>query len=126
MGNVSNPSSQLADQTTTSDLGDWNKLLETRRWKALSLCQCGATFGFAAKIASVPILATSIFGNAAAAGALISACGLSGLIGGPFGGWLTDQTNAKSAAIWSGVFSATSLILLPFALNYQIFDIPLL
>jgi MFS family permease len=100
--------------------GDWTKLLSKQRWRGLALCQCGASFGFAAKIASIPILASSLLpGGALGAGALLSAAGLSGLVGAPIGGWLTDRTSAKATAVLSGIVSATGLILVPFALGLK-------
>ena len=54
----------------------WAVLLQDDRWKGLALCEVGARFGFAAKIASVPILAaTYLSGGATAAGLLVSAAG---------------------------------------------------
>ena len=100
------------------DSGEWTSLLKESKWKGLALCQIGASCGFAAKIASIPILAADTLpGGAVGAGALLSAAGLSGLIGAPIGGWLTDQTSAKSTAILSGIISAVGLFLIPFALN---------
>ena len=98
--------------------GDWKRLLSIRQWQGLALCQAGATFGFAAKIASIPLLATAILpGGAVGAGALVSMTGLSGIVGAPIGGWLTDKTSAKSTAILSGLLSATGLMLVPLALS---------
>jgi MFS family permease len=100
--------------------GEWMDLLSQNQWRRLALCQCGASFGFAAKIASIPILAANTLpGGAAGAGALLSAAGLSGLVGAPIGGWLTDRMGAKSTAILSGIVSAIGLILVPFALSLE-------
>jgi MFS family permease len=97
--------------------GEWKTLLSDSRWRGLALCQSGASFGFAAKIAIIPILATNTLpGGAAGAGALISIAGLSGLIGAPIGGWLTDRTGAKFTATISGIGSALCLMLIPAAL----------
>ena len=97
--------------------GMWPELLSDDRWKGLALAEVGVRFGFAAKIASVPILAASVFsGGAAAAGLLLSAAGLSGLIGAPLGGWLTDRQGARFVAIGSGVLSGIGLLLIPLAL----------
>ena len=101
-----------------SENGDWKRLLSMNSWRGLALCQCGATFGFAAKIASIPLLATVILpGGAVGTGILVSATGLSGIVGAPVGGWLTDQTSAKFTAIVSGTVSALGLILIPAALS---------
>jgi DHA1 family multidrug resistance protein-like MFS transporter len=98
--------------------GDWKDLLAMNQWRGLALCQSGASFGFAAKISTIPILAAATLpGGAAGAGALISACGLAGLVGAPIGGWLTDRTSAKSTAIFSGITSAAGLVLVPVALG---------
>jgi MFS family permease len=109
----------LKNDRSSSQQGDWRKLLESNpQWRGLALCQCGASFGFAAKIASIPILATAILpGGAIGAGALLSAAGLSGIVGAPVGGWLSDRTSARGTAILSGMVSATGLILVPLALQ---------
>ena len=100
--------------------GDWRRLLSLNPWRGLALCQCGATFGFAAKIASIPLLATAILpGGAVGTGVLVSAAGLTGIVGAPIGGWLTDQTSAKLTAIVSGVVSAVGLMLIPVALSFD-------
>jgi MFS family permease len=108
----------------TLETGEWNILLQDDRWKGLALCQSGASFGFAAKIASIPILATATLpGGAAGAGALISVAGLSGLLGAPMGGWLTDRAGAKVTAVFSGAVSAVGLCLIPVALGSSVSDI---
>ena len=100
--------------------GEWLDLLSQNQWRRLALCQSGASFGFAAKIASIPVLASDVLpGGAAGAGALLSAAGLSGLVGAPIGGWLTDKTSAEFTAIMSGIVSAIGLILIPFALSLE-------
>jgi len=108
----------IPDSAEYNGGADWKDLLATNQWRGLALCQSGASFGFAAKVASIPILASSVLpGGAAGAGALVSAAGLSGLVGAPIGGWLTDRTGSKSTAILSGLVSATGLILIPLALS---------
>jgi len=103
---------------------EWNVLLSQKQWRGLALCQSGASFGFAAKIASIPVLASSVLpGGAAGAGALISVVGLSGLVGAPMGGFLTDRMGAKVTVICSGILSAFGLIFIPIALS-GIFLIP--
>tara|TARA_B100000795_G_scaffold124715_1_gene93050 strand:+ start:564 stop:1766 length:1203 start_codon:yes stop_codon:yes gene_type:complete len=78
----------------------WAVLLEDDRWKGLALIEVGSRFGFAAKIASVPILAAAyLSGGATAAGLLVSATGLSGLLGAPLGGLLTDAKGARFVAV---------------------------
>ena len=102
----------------------WIDLLKKDQWRGLALCQSGASFGFAAKIASVPILAASILpGGAAGAGALLSAAGVSGLVGSAIGGWTTDQLGAKNAALISGILSGLGLILVPVVLKTPPIDI---
>ena len=97
--------------------GDWTVLLQDDPWKGLALCQMGLSFTFAAKISSIPLLAAEYLpGGAVGAGALISAAGLSGLVGAPLGGWLTDRTGARATAIASAAVVGLSLILVPFAL----------
>ncbi len=98
--------------------GVWKDLLKQNTWRGLAICQSGASFGFAAKIASIPILAAAALpGGAAGAGALLSAAGLSGLVGAPIGGWSTDRIGAKWTAVISGIVSGTGLILVPLSLN---------
>ncbi|GAX23270.1 hypothetical protein FisN_21Hh045 [Fistulifera solaris] len=105
-------------ETITSDSGDWISLLKERSWQGLALCQSGASFGFAAKIASIPILATECLpGGAAGTGLLLSAAGLTGLLGAPVGGFCTDKISARATCVLGGVISATGLISIPWALS---------
>jgi len=95
----------------------WIELLKNDQWRGLALCQSGASFGFAAKIASIPILAAATLpGGATGVGALLSAAGVSGLIAAPIGGWSTDQIGAKGTAVISGIVSSLGLFLVPLAL----------
>lgn len=121
-----NPSSTKAstddaNAVVASEAGEWVTLLSDRRWRGLALCQCGASCGYAAKIASIPILATAILpGGAAGTGALISVAGLSGLLGSAIGGFLTDQAGARFAATVSGLVSGAALCLIPLVLGTQV------
>ena len=109
-------STQILNENTSGGKV-WLELLTRNEWKGLTLCQSGAGFGFAAKIASIPILAASTLpGGAVGAGALLSAAGLSGLVGAPVGGYVTDRFGAKNTAIISGIVSGLGLILIPVAL----------
>ncbi|MGK3748664.1 MAG: MFS family permease [Bacillariaceae sp.] len=102
----------------TSGIKVWIELLKEKQWRGLTLCQSGASMGYAAKIASIPILAADTLpGGAAGAGFLLSACGLSGLIGAPIGGALTDKIGAKGTAILGGIVCSIGLVLIPFALT---------
>jgi MFS family permease len=104
--------------------GEWTALLSDRRWKGLAICQSGASFGFAAKVACIPLLATATLpAGAVGTGALLSVAGLSGLIGAPVGGWLTDRVGARVTATVSGLLSATGLVLIPAVLNPAILDL---
>jgi MFS family permease len=109
------------DNNNTNNKGmvvEWSTLLQDNQWRGLALCQSGATFGFAAKIASIPILAADTLpGGALAAGALLSAAGLSGLVGAPLGGYITDRRGAKFVAIISGIVGGLALIGIPLALS---------
>lgn len=108
---------EILDENT-SGVKVWVELLKRNEWKGLTLCQSGTSFGFAAKIASIPILAASILpGGAMGAGSLLSAAGLSGLVGAPLGGYFTDRIGAKGAAVIGGTISSVGLILIPFALG---------
>ena len=106
------------DQNSDESAGDWKKLLQDNRWKGLALCQCGASFGFAAKIATIPVLAADTLpGGAIGAGALLSAAGLSGLVGAPVGGLLTDKAGARITAVLAGIANALCFAAIPFALS---------
>jgi len=105
-------------QVPLDDQLDWADFLKQNQWRGLALAQSGTSVGFACKIACIPVLAASTLpGGAIGAGVLLSAAGLSGLVGAPVGGWLTDQRGARTAAILSGVFSAVSLLLVPLGLK---------
>jgi predicted MFS family arabinose efflux permease len=109
-------------QNSSSRNPDWAEFIQQNKWRGLALCQSGASFGFACKLASVPILATDILpGGAIGAGVLLSAAGLSGLIGAPVGGWLTDQIGAKTTAAICGLVSALSLLIVPVTLSVETF-----
>jgi len=96
----------------------WAALLQAERWRGLAFCEAGARFGFAAKIASVPVIAAAVLpGGAIAAGSLLSAAGLAGLAGAPLGGWLSDQRGSRFTAVASGIASGVSLMLVPLALT---------
>ena len=67
-------------------------LLQEREWRGVALAEGCARVGYAAKLASVPVLASEVLpGGATSAGALLSAAGLSGLVGAPLGGFITDR-----------------------------------
>lgn len=104
--------------TQSSPSPDWADFWRQNKWKGLVFCQSGTSFGFACKIASIPVLAAEYLpGGAIGAGALVSAAGLSGLVGAPLGGWLTDRAGATTTVILSGIVSAISLLLVPLALG---------
>ena len=96
----------------------WRRLLTTSpTWRSLALAQSGASFGFACKIAIVPILADEYLGGPAGAGLLLSAAGLAGLVGAPLGGLLADRTGPRVAAAVSGMAGGAALGLVPFGLS---------
>lgn len=114
------------DSDDSNFIQQWSQLLEDNRWRGIALFECGSRFGFACKLASIPILATDVLpGGAAGMGALLSATGLVGLVGGPLGGWLTDKLpgGAQAAAVASGLLSAIALFLIPLALSGGIDDV---
>ena len=120
MSSFSSPFSFQKDQEPLENQLDWADFLKQNRWRGLALAQSGTSVGFACKIACIPVLAASTLpGGAIGAGALVSAAGLSGLVGAPVGGWLTDQTGARTTVILSGLFSAVSLLLVPLALKIE-------
>lgn len=62
----------------------WLRLLADARWRGVSFAQMGKTCGSSAKVASVPVIAAAVLpGGATAAGSLLAAAGLSGLVGAP-------------------------------------------
>ena len=96
---------------------DWMELLQDAKWRGLSVFEIGTRFGYAAKLASIPILATAVLpGGAVGAGGLLSAAGLSGLIGAPLGGFLSDRIGPKNAVTVAGICSGLGLILIPISL----------
>ena len=111
-------SEEVLDENTDG-VKVWVELLKKNNWKGLIICQSGSSFGFAAKIASIPILAANTLpGGAIGSGALLSAAGLSGLVGAPIGGYITDRIGAKGAAVVSGLISSAGLILIPLVLTF--------
>eukprot|EP00977_Amphora_coffeiformis_P021206 scaffold9027_cov174-Amphora_coffeaeformis.AAC.6 len=128
---VSSSSSLFSFQKSKEPLEyqlDWADFLKQNKWRGLALAQSGTSVGFACKIACIPVLAASTLpGGAIGAGVLLSAAGLSGLVGAPVGGWLTDQRSARTAVILSGIFSAASLMLVPLTLKMDTlsFSIPI-
>jgi MFS family permease len=109
--------------TESQESADWADLWSQNQWRGLTLCQSGAGFGFAAKIASIPVLAAAnIPGGAIGSGLLLSAAGISGLFGAPIGGFLIDRTSARTTIIISGIFCAFALMLVPVALTFPYFD----
>jgi predicted MFS family arabinose efflux permease len=97
----------------------WRELLKNSQWKGLCIFEVGVKFGYAAKLTSIPIIASSVLpGGALGAGSLLSAAGLSGLIGAPLGGILVDRYGAKTTIILTGLASSVGLMLIPFALGF--------
>lgn len=117
----STPFGKVGRNESTREVVKWSALLKDNQWKGLALCQSGASFGFAAKIASIPILASATLpGGAVGAGALLSATGLSGLVGAPLGGFITDLVGARIAAVISGIISGSALMAIPLALSPEL------
>ena len=102
---------------------DWANLLQTSSiWRSLSIAQSGSSFGFACKIATVPIIANQVLGGATGAGLLLSAAGLVGLIGAPLGGFLTDKAGSRVSAAAGGILSGGALALVPVGLSLKTMD----
>ena len=109
-----------SDSTNSSDNSDeWIRLLTTSpTWRSLAICQCGASFGYACKIAIIPVLAANYLpGGIAGAGFLLSSAGLMGLIGASLGGYLTDRLGSRFAVISAGLLSGVAFALVPFGLS---------
>ena len=145
------PETKKADDSESADgaedeptAGSWRVLLQSREWRGVALAEGCARVGYAAKLASVPVLASEVLpGGATSAGALLSAAGLSGLVGAPLGGFITDRIGgwfqvyvpplenppapslshaqiqtqgARRCAVVSGVLSGAALLAVPVAL----------
>lgn len=96
----------------------WGSLVREDTWRGLAACEAGLRVGYAAKVTAVPLLAAATLpGGALAAGSLLSAAALSGLVGAPFGGWLADRQGARFVAIGAAATSGLSLLLVPLALS---------
>lgn len=99
---------------------DWLLLLEDSRWRGLTAAEICSRFGFAAKIASVPLVAAQVLpGGAAGAGALVSFAGLGGLVGAPVGGFGVDRVGARTVAVASGLVGGGALCAVPAALSLE-------
>lgn len=99
---------------------DWAQLLQSSStWRTLALAQSGISFGFACKIAIIPILANTYLGGATGAGLLLSAAGLAGLVGAPLGGFLADKAGSRVAAAVAGTASGLCLALIPAGLSLK-------
>jgi MFS family permease len=53
------PASKVSDSLSLADKADWGRLLSQKQWRGIAICQSGASFGFGAKIAAIPLLAAS-------------------------------------------------------------------
>jgi len=116
--------SSSTKETSEDDNGaNWVELLKTSAtWRSLALAQSGSSFGFACKIAVIPIIANKVLGGAAGSGLLLSAAGLAGLVGAPLGGFLTDKAGSRVAASFGGLLSGGALCLVPLGLSLQEMD----
>lgn len=109
-----------SDSTKNDDEADWLQLLKTSStWRSLAVAQSGASFGFACKIAVIPLLANEYLGGATGAGLLISAAGLAGLVGAPLGGFITDKAGSRFAAAIAGSISGVALAFVPIGLSLK-------
>jgi MFS family permease len=112
-GAIASPVGGEADSTEL-----WATLAQRDEWRGLAACQVGLQVGFAAKVTSVPLLAAALLpGGALAAGSLLSAAALTGLVGAPLGGWLADRQGARSVAVGAATISALGLMAVPLVLN---------
>ncbi|KAL7548938.1 hypothetical protein ACHAWF_012205 [Thalassiosira exigua] len=116
---ASNPDSE----TSNGAGADWLQLLNTSSaWRSLAIAQSGTSFGYACKIAIIPVLASAYLGGPTGAGLLLSAAGLAGLVGAPLGGLLTDVAGSRVAASVAGFVSGVSLALIPVGLSLRTVD----
>ena len=115
-GAIESPVGGEAEGEDSTEL--WATLAKRDEWRGLAACQVGLQVGFAAKVTSVPLLAAALLpGGALAAGSLLSAAALTGLVGAPIGGWLADRHGARSVAVGAATISALGLMAVPLALN---------
>ena len=114
------PETATAARIDDDDSVDWLLLLKDGRWRGLTAAEVCSRFGFAAKIASVPLVAAQVLpGGAAGAGALVSLAGLGGLVGAPVGGFGVDRVGARATAVASGLVGGTALSAVPAALSME-------
>lgn len=110
----------IEESISDNEADSWVELLKSSpTWRSLTICQAGVSVGFACKIAIIPVLASSVLGGAAGAGLLLSAAGLSGLVGAGFGGTLSDQIGSRKAAALAGTFSGIALASIPVGLSLE-------
>ena len=115
-GAIASPVGGEAEGEGSTEL--WATLAQRDEWRGLAACQVGLQVGFAAKVTSVPLLAAALLpGGALAAGSLLSAAALTGLVGAPLGGWLADRQGARSVAVGAATISALGLMAVPLVLN---------
>lgn len=111
---TSTPSTSTTATSADSTKRVWKNLLKNESWRRLCVCECGARFGFAAKLTSVPILASKVFdGSPVAAGLVLSIAAFSGLIAAPFGGYAIDRGDARTVAATAGIVGGIALALIP-------------
>ena len=104
------PETATAARIDDDDGVDWLLLLKDGRWRGLTAAEVCSRFGFAAKIASVPLWPARVLpGGAAGAGALVSLAGLGGLVGAPVGGFGVDRVGARATAVVSGLIGGGAL-----------------
>jgi len=119
-GAVPDDANSASNATAAAEGADWTNLLRTSStWRSLSMAQSGTSFGYACKIAVIPILANEYLGGGGATGAglLLSAAGLAGLVGAPLGGVLSDAVGPRVAAAAAGAVSGSSLAMVPIGLS---------
>lgn len=113
-------STAKSQEISPNNEADWMELLKTSQtWRSLAFCQACVSVGYACKIAIIPILASNYLGGATGAGLLLSAAGLSGLVGAPLGGAVADKIGPRKAAALAGTISGFALGLIPVELSLQ-------
>jgi MFS family permease len=120
MDSLETSTAKSQESSSSANEADWMELLKTSQtWRSLAFCQAGVSVGYACKIAIIPILASTYLGGATGAGLLLSAAGLSGLVGAPLGGIVSDQIGSRKAAALAGTISGCALGLIPVGLSLQ-------
>ena len=113
------PETATAARIDDDDGVDWLLLLKDGRWRGLTAAEVCSRFGFAAKIASVPLVAAQVAGRGGRRRRLVSLAGLGGLVGAPVGGFGVDRVGARATAAGLALVGGGALCAIPAALSVE-------